>query len=48
MLDVQTDSAAEMVFRRLGYVEVGRIPRYARSPTGAFVDQTFFYKDLAS
>jgi len=48
MLDVESGSVAEEVFRKLGYVEFGKVPRYGRSPAGTTKDQTFFYKDLAS
>lgn len=48
MLDVETGSPAEEVFRKFGYVEVGKVPRYGRSPSGEIRDRTFFYKDIAS
>jgi hypothetical protein len=31
----------------MGYVEVGRVPKYAVNPAGQVRPQTFFYKDLA-
>lgn len=46
-LDVESETAAEGVFRKLGYVEVGRIPKYSLSPSGQLRPQTFFYKELA-
>lgn len=46
MLDTETGSAAEEVYRRLGYIELGTIPRYGMSPTGEVRDGTFFYKHL--
>lgn len=48
MLDVETGSGAEEVFRKFGFTEVGRIPNYGRSPSGQVKDQTFFYKDLTT
>jgi hypothetical protein len=47
MLDTVIGSEAELVYRRLGYNEVGRIPRYGISPRdGSLVDEIFYYKDL--
>ncbi|OAA61435.1 Acyl-CoA N-acyltransferase [Cordyceps fumosorosea ARSEF 2679] len=46
LLDTETGSAAEAVYRKLGYTEVGKIPGYGISPTGELKGGTFFYKDL--
>ncbi|KAK2606072.1 hypothetical protein QQS21_003467 [Conoideocrella luteorostrata] len=46
LLDTESDSPAEATFRRLGYVELGRVPAYGMSPTGELKDETFFYKQL--
>lgn len=47
MLDTTIGSGAEHVYPKLGYKEVGRIPKYGFSPkNGEFVDEVFFYKDL--
>ncbi|OAQ63213.1 GCN5-related N-acetyltransferase (GNAT) domain-containing protein [Pochonia chlamydosporia 170] len=46
LLDTETGSAAEAVYRKLGYVELGRVPGYGMSPAGAMKDGTFFYKQL--
>ncbi|CAG9997792.1 unnamed protein product [Clonostachys byssicola] len=45
-LDTESGSLAESVFSKLGYTEVGRIPKYGLSPSGEFKDVTFFYKSL--
>jgi hypothetical protein len=45
-LDTRKDDAAEPLYRSLGYVEIGVIPRYSRGSTGALDDAIFFYKDL--
>jgi hypothetical protein len=46
-LDTWTGSAAEGLYRSLGYVEVGVIPRYARgSLTPGLEPATFMYKEL--
>ncbi|HEV8194533.1 MAG TPA: hypothetical protein VGP82_24030, partial [Ktedonobacterales bacterium] len=37
---------AEGLYRRLGYQEVGVIPGYARTVTGALVTEAFFYRTL--
>lgn len=46
LLDTETGSPADAVFRKAGYVEVGKVPGYGMSPTGELKDGTFFYKDL--
>jgi GNAT superfamily N-acetyltransferase len=46
-LDTWTGSHAETLYRSLGYVEVGVIPRYARgSTTPGLEPATFMYKEL--
>jgi ribosomal protein S18 acetylase RimI-like enzyme len=48
-LDTWTGSAAESLYRSLGYVTVGVIPRYARgSITPALEAATFMYKELTA
>ena len=46
-LDVESETAAEGAFKKMGYVEVGRIPKYSLNPAGQLRPQTFFYKDLS-
>ncbi|KAI0132481.1 acyl-CoA N-acyltransferase [Xylariales sp. AK1849] len=46
MIDTETGSLAESIFVQLGFVEVGKIPQYAISPSGDLKDNTFFYKRL--
>lgn len=47
MLDTETGSPAEDIYRKLGYTEIGKIPKYGISPaTGELKDETFFYKSL--
>ncbi|KAJ2979258.1 hypothetical protein NQ176_g3360 [Zarea fungicola] len=48
LLDTESGSPAETVYRRLGYVEMGQIPNYCLSPTGELKDGTFFYKDISA
>ena len=45
-LDTETGSLAEAVYAKLGYTEMGKIPKYGMSPTGELKDGTFFYKQL--
>ena len=46
-LDTWTGSPAEVLYRSLGYVEVGVIPRYARTSTATELEPaTFMYKEL--
>lgn len=47
MLDTIIGSAAEFVYPKFGWIEVGRVPKYGISPEdGRLVDELFFYKDL--
>lgn len=47
-LDTQCGSAAERLYRDLGYTLFGIVPRYAVAPDGGTVDDcAFFYKALA-
>lgn len=46
MLDTESGSTAELVFRRLGWTEVGQIPNFSLSPGGDLRSETFFYKQL--
>lgn len=46
LFDTETGSAAEAVFRKLGWVESGRVPAYGLGPTGELKDGVFFYKHL--
>ncbi|KAH9908746.1 acyl-CoA N-acyltransferase [Xylariomycetidae sp. FL2044] len=49
LLDLGTEigSPAELVYPRLGYVEIGKIPKYGISPvTRELKDHIFYYKQL--
>ena len=47
-LDAKGGTAAERLYRRLGWIVVGRIPRYALDPDGRTPhDTVIFYKELA-
>ncbi|KAM0251133.1 hypothetical protein ACHAQJ_008303 [Trichoderma viride] len=46
VLDTESGSQAEAVFKRLGYTELGKVPGYGMSPAGGMKDGTFFYKTL--
>jgi GNAT superfamily N-acetyltransferase len=45
-LDAKRGTAAERLYRNLGWIGAGTIPRYALDPDGAPHDAVFFYKDL--
>ncbi|KAJ6460643.1 acetyltransferase [Mycena sanguinolenta] len=46
-LDTDTESAAEIVYRKLGYIELGIIPNHGISPPdGSLIASTFFWKQL--
>jgi ribosomal protein S18 acetylase RimI-like enzyme len=46
MLDTDHASAARRLYNRLGWTEVGTIPRFALMPDGSDCGSTFFYKQL--
>lgn len=46
MLDTQTGSAAESLYRTTGWSELGTLPDYAADPSGALRPTTFFHKSL--
>ncbi|KAJ6589231.1 acyl-CoA N-acyltransferase [Mycena capillaripes] len=47
MLDTETGSPAEMVYPKLGYIQLGTIPKYGVSPVdGSLMAETFFWKQL--
>lgn len=46
-LDTKRGDAAESLYRRSGWVEVGVIPGYAQDPDGTICDTVVFYKVLS-
>lgn len=44
LLDTRSDSAAERLYRRLGWRAFGSVPDYACDPDGTLAACTFFYK----
>ena len=48
MSDTESGTLAEDMYRKFGFVEVGKIPAFAKSPAGGLRSETFFYKHLAS
>ncbi|KAF4624524.1 hypothetical protein G7Y89_g13648 [Cudoniella acicularis] len=47
MLDTEVGSPAELVYPKLGYIEIGIVPAYEISPLdGSLKDGRLFYKDL--
>ncbi|GAA4793959.1 MULTISPECIES: GNAT family N-acetyltransferase [Streptomyces] len=46
LLDTQTGSAAERLYRSTGWTPLGTVPGYAADPSGALRPTTFFHKDL--
>ena len=47
VLDTRKGSIAEGLYRKLGYIEGGVIPGYARTVDGTLVAAAFFYRTLA-
>lgn len=46
VLDTDENGAARRLYGKLGWIEVGTIPRYALMPDGRDCGSTFFYKQL--
>lgn len=46
VLDTDEAGAARRLYTRLGWTELGTIPRYALMPDGSDCGSTFFYKSL--
>ena len=46
VLDTKRGDLAESMYRKLGWIEVGVIPRFCRSAAGEFEDTVVFYKEL--
>ncbi len=47
VLDTRQGDVAERLYRKLGYIEVGIVPFYARNAEGSLDATVFFYKLLA-
>jgi ribosomal protein S18 acetylase RimI-like enzyme len=47
VLDTRKGGIAEGLYRKLGYIEGGVIPGYARTVDGTLVAEAFFYRTLA-
>lgn len=48
ILDTTAGSAADRLYRRMGWTPFGTAPGYAYAPDGRLDDATFFYKQLAA
>jgi GNAT superfamily N-acetyltransferase len=47
ILDTTAGSAADRLYRRMGWMPFGTAPGYAYAPDGRLDDATFFYKQIA-
>jgi GNAT superfamily N-acetyltransferase len=47
MLDTETGSAGDKLYRSCGWIEIGRVPGHALKPDGRLAETTLFYKQLA-
>jgi GNAT superfamily N-acetyltransferase len=47
MLDTETGSSGDRLYRSCGWVELGRAPDHAFTPDGRLAETTLFYKVLA-
>jgi GNAT superfamily N-acetyltransferase len=48
ILDTQTGSAAEALYRSMGWQELGIMPNHAYQPDGVLAPTTYLWKDLRS
>ena len=46
LLDTETGSAGDMLYRAAGWRECGRVPGHALRPNGVLAETTMFYKPL--
>jgi GNAT superfamily N-acetyltransferase len=46
MLDTESGSAGDLLYRRCGWKEVGRVPGHAFRPNGQLAETTIFFKTL--
>ena len=46
VLDTRAGDPSNLLYQSMGYVEAGRIPRYARSADGSLDDTVFYYKEI--
>ncbi|KAL2158922.1 hypothetical protein VTH06DRAFT_2952 [Thermothelomyces fergusii] len=46
LVDTETDSVAELVFKKLGYIEIGKVPHFSRALSNGKKGGTFFYKEF--
>jgi GNAT superfamily N-acetyltransferase len=46
LLDTCKGTAAEQLYKSLGWIRVGEVPRFALNPDGSPCDTVFFYKQL--
>lgn len=46
LLDTESGSAGERLYRACGWTEYGRIPGHAHRPDGRLAETTFFYRQL--
>jgi hypothetical protein len=47
LLDAESRSAGDRLYRRHGWTEIGRAPAHALKPDGRLTGTTLFYKTLA-
>ncbi|NEE36804.1 GNAT family N-acetyltransferase, partial [Streptomyces sp. SID7982] len=48
ILDTESGSLAEQVYRKAGWTTVGSVPGYAADPAGSLKPTTFYYKELVA
>ena len=46
LLDTESGSAGDILYRRCGWTEIGRVPDHALRPDGRAAETTMFYKAL--
>ena len=46
LLDTCKNSPAEQLYKSLGWIRVGEVPKFALNPDGSWCDTVFYYKEL--
>jgi ribosomal protein S18 acetylase RimI-like enzyme len=45
-LDTRAGDPSNLLYKSIGYIEAGRIPKYARSDNGSLHETIFYYKQM--
>ncbi|KOA20813.1 hypothetical protein CLHOM_09560 [Clostridium homopropionicum DSM 5847] len=46
VLDTRLGDPSNLLYKSIGYIEAGRIPKYAQSANGCLDETVFYYKEI--